>query len=81
MVQVGIKPLTREGLDTSILVVLRDARLLNYHESILGTVETSLCNGLVHFDCYPGFTISLNDQNITDALTLQIKTHNYKMAT
>jgi len=80
LVQVGVKPLSKEGLNTSILLVLQDSRLLNYDESILGTVETSLYKGPIHFDCYPNFSVSLKDKNILRALTLQIKTHNYKVA-
>lgn len=80
LVQIGIKPLTREGLDTSILLCLRDCRMLDFNDSLLGTVETSLCSGPIYFDCYPNFTVSLSDQNILDTLTLNIKTHNYKMA-
>ena len=41
-------------------------------------VETSLCGGPVHFDCFPNFTVSLKDLNILDSLTLNIKTSNYK---
>ena len=80
LVQVGAKPLTKEGLDTSLLLILRDARLLKYDESILGAVETSLCSGPIHFDSRPGLTVSLKDKNILKSLTLQIKTHNYSIA-
>ena len=79
MVQIGVKPLTREGLNTSILICLRDCRHLDFTDSLLGTVETSLCNGPIYFDCHPNFTVSLRDQNILDALTINIKTDNYKM--
>ena len=63
-----------------MLLVLRDARLLRYDESILGIVETDLCYGPIHFDCYPNFSVSLKDKNILKILTLQIKTHNYEIA-
>ena len=43
--------------------------------------ETSLYGGPVYFDCYPNFTIFLKDKNILDALTLNIKTANYKVKT
>ena len=42
-------------------------------------METSLCHGPIHFDCYPNFSISLKDKNILKSLTLQIKTHNYQI--
>ena len=36
MVQVAIKPLTRKGINASILMCLRDARFKNFKDSILG---------------------------------------------
>ena len=79
LVQAAVKPLTREGLNTSVLFCLRDKRQLRYKDSLLGTIETSLSNGPVYFDCYPNFTVSLSDQNILDTLTLDVKIHNYTM--
>ena len=61
LVQVGIKPLTKEGLNTSILAVLRDARFQNFQDFLLSSIESNLCNGPVSFDCYPNHTISLKD--------------------
>jgi len=79
LVQVGIKPLTKKGLNTSILAVLRDARFHNFQDSLLSSIESSLCSGPVSFDCYPNLTISLKDRNILQSMLLQIKTHNYHM--
>ena len=79
LVQVGAKPLTRLGLDTSVLMVLRDARELEYERSIHATIETSLSNGPIQFECHPNATLGLRDKTIMNSLILQIKTHNYKM--
>ena len=79
LVQVGVKPLNREGLNTSILATLRDKRFRNFKDSLLGTVESSLCKGPISFDCYPNFTISLEDTNLLKSLVLDIQTHNYVM--
>ncbi|PPD98630.1 hypothetical protein GOBAR_DD04341 [Gossypium barbadense] len=80
LVHVGVKPLSVEATkNTSILVVLRDKRHIMFNDSLLGTIETSLCTGLIHFICYPNFMVSLTDKNILQSLTLQIHTHNYKM--
>ncbi|GAV90380.1 MP domain-containing protein, partial [Cephalotus follicularis] len=79
LVQVTIKPLTRQGLNTSILACLRDARLLNFYDSLIGAIETSLCNGPVYFDGYPDLTISLTDKNILETLKTNIKLHGYNM--
>jgi len=59
LVQVGIKPLTKKGKNTFILAVLRDARFQNFQDSLLSSIEFSLCSDLVSFDCYPNITISL----------------------
>ncbi|GAV86628.1 LOW QUALITY PROTEIN: MP domain-containing protein, partial [Cephalotus follicularis] len=79
LVQVTIKPLTRQRLNTSILACLRDARHLNFDDSLIGAIETSLCNGPVYFDGYPDLTISLTDKNILETLKINIKLHSYNM--
>ena len=52
LVQVGIKPLTKEGLNTSIFVVLRDARFTNFRYSLLSSIESSLCSGPISFNYF-----------------------------
>jgi len=75
LVQVGVKPLIREGLNCSILMALRDTRHIKFNDSLLGTIESSLSFKPVHFDCFPNFTVGLHDPHIMKALTLNIKTH------
>ena len=75
LVQVGVKPLIREGLNNSILMALRDARHIRFDDSLLGTIETSLSNGPIHFNCFPDFSICLHDSTVIKALTLNIKIH------
>ncbi|KAL0017284.1 hypothetical protein SO802_004353 [Lithocarpus litseifolius] len=75
LVQVGVKALIRPGLNNSILLALRDTRHLRFKDSLLGTIQTSLSNGPVHFNCFPNFTLHLHDPHIMKALTLNIKTH------
>ena len=79
MVQVAVKPLTREALNASVLLCLRGDRHLRFNDSLLGMMETSLHKGLVYFNCYSNFALSLFDRNIMDALTLNIKTNGYYM--
>ncbi|GAV75354.1 MP domain-containing protein, partial [Cephalotus follicularis] len=79
LVQVTIKTLTRQGLSTSVLACLRDARHLNFDYSLIGAIETSLCNGLVYFHGYLDLTISLIDKNILETLKINIKLHCYNM--
>ena len=79
LVQIAVKPLTRRGLNTSILLCLRDARFTNFSDSILGMIESSLYNGPIHFDCFPDLTISLSEPHMLKALTLNIKTSGYQV--
>ena len=75
LVQVGVKPLIRKGLNSSILMALRDTRHIRFNDSLLGTIETSLSGEPVHFNCFPDFPIHLHDPHVLKALTLNIKTH------
>ncbi|GAV87438.1 MP domain-containing protein, partial [Cephalotus follicularis] len=79
LVQVTIKPLTRQYLSTFVLSCLRDARHLNFDDSLIRAIETSLCNGPVYFDRYQDLTISLTDKNILETLKINIKLHGYNM--
>ncbi|KAK4706224.1 hypothetical protein R3W88_034219 [Solanum pinnatisectum] len=76
LVQVAVKPLFRKGLNIPICLLLRDDRLLNFDDSLLGVLESNLAYGLVYFNCYPNFTVDIHDPNIIDTLTLNVKTKN-----
>jgi hypothetical protein len=78
-VQVAIKSLTRLGINTYVLLCLRDARFINFIISILGMIQSSLFNGPIHFDVFPNLTLSLDDINILKALTLNVLTSGYDM--
>ncbi|KAL8477606.1 hypothetical protein ACS0TY_029779 [Phlomoides rotata] len=43
----------------------------------MGIIEYSFTLGPVYFDTYPNLSLSLGDENIYDALTLNVKTHSY----
>ena len=79
LVQVAVKPLTRKGINASVLMCLKDARFKDFHTSILGMITSSLFDGLVYFNCYPDITLALDDPNIVKALTLNILTSGYDM--
>ena len=79
MVQVAIKPLTRKGINASVLMCLRDARFKNFKDSILGMITASLYDGLVYFNCYSDLTLAFDDPNIVKALTLNIASFGYHM--
>ncbi|GAV63108.1 LOW QUALITY PROTEIN: MP domain-containing protein, partial [Cephalotus follicularis] len=78
LIQVTIKPLTRQGLNTFVLACL-DARHLNFNDSLIGAIDTSLCNGPVYFNGYLDLTISLIDKNILETLKINIKLHGYNV--
>ncbi|PIN04538.1 hypothetical protein CDL12_22927 [Handroanthus impetiginosus] len=44
-IQVGLKPLTRLGLNTSALIIVRDRRHNQFKDSLLGIVESTLRDG------------------------------------
>ena len=56
-------------------MALRDTRHVRFDDSLLGTTESSLSGGPVHFNCFPNLTVALNDPHILKVLTLNIKTH------
>jgi len=78
-VQVAIKPLIDMGIDAAILMCLRDIRHNKFEDCLTGTVETSLGQGPVYFNCYPNKTVSLVDRNILDSQFLNIHFHGLDM--
>ena len=79
MVQVAIKPLTRKGINASVLMCLRDARFKIFKDSILGMITASMYDGPVYPNCYPDLTLALDDPNIVKVLTLNIASSGYHM--
>ena len=74
LVQIVIKPLTREGLNNSVLSVARDKRHKRFIDSLLGSVESTLSEGPVYFNVFPNFTVCLKDSNVQRSLMVDIKT-------
>uniref|UniRef100_A0A9I9EKC4 Uncharacterized protein n=1 Tax=Cucumis melo TaxID=3656 RepID=A0A9I9EKC4_CUCME len=56
-----------------IYIALRDKRHLNFSNSLLGIVQSSLDNDLVYFTCKLGFTVALQDKNIYNVLCFDIR--------
>ena len=79
LVQVALKPLTRKGINASVLMCLRDARFKNFKDSILDMITASLYNGPVYFNCYPDISLALDDPNIVKALILNIASSGYNI--
>ncbi|KAL0723058.1 hypothetical protein Bca4012_037657 [Brassica carinata] len=53
-------------------MLLRDKTLLKFEDSLLGAVQSNLCNGAVYFNCAPNFQVSLHDPTILNTLTLNV---------
>jgi hypothetical protein len=66
-------------LNTSVLLRLRDRRHLDFQDSLLGMVESSLYEEPIYFNCHPNYSLSLYDPTLLHVLELNIKTHGYKM--
>ena len=49
MTQVVVKPLTRIGLNTSIVMCLGDNRHLDYQDSIIWAIQARLNDGPIYF--------------------------------
>ena len=56
-------------------MALRDTHHIRFDDSLLGTIDTNLSCGLIHFDCFPNFAVNFHDPHIMKALILNIKTH------
>ena len=80
MVQIAFKPLTLKGLPETFLAALRDARNLDFRQSLMGSIESTVAYGPVYFNTQPNLQLSLSDRNILDSLTLNVKTHGYNYA-
>ncbi|WMV50616.1 hypothetical protein MTR67_044001, partial [Solanum verrucosum] len=80
MVQIAFKPLALKGLPETFLAALRDARNLNFRQSLLGSIESTVAYGPFYFNTQPNLQLSLTYSNILDALTLNVKMHGYNYA-
>ncbi|KAG5612058.1 hypothetical protein H5410_023339 [Solanum commersonii] len=80
MVQIAFTPLTLKGLPETFLAALRDVRNLNFQQSLMGSIESTVAYGPVYFNAQPNLQLSLTDSNILDASTLNVKMHSYNCA-
>jgi hypothetical protein len=78
LIQVGIKPLTRRGINAAVLLRLLDGRFTDHEQARLGMVEANISKGPIHFNVNPDLTLSLDDGAPEKALTLKINTIGYQ---
>ena len=74
LVQIAAKPLHKFGIETPILIVLRDTKATAFKDSILTCLQSNLYNSPVYLNCFLDFTVALNNLRIDKFLSLIIKT-------
>ena len=72
-VQIIIKSLFPENLNTPIVLSLHDKRLIQTHESHLGSIQGNLAYTKLMFTCYPKYSINLGDKDFDNSLSLYFK--------
>ncbi|KAG5631735.1 hypothetical protein H5410_003452 [Solanum commersonii] len=80
MVQIAFKPLTLKELPETFLAALRDVRNLNFCQSLMGSIESTVAYGPIYFNAQPNLQLFLTHSNILDVLTLNVNTHGYNYA-
>ena len=69
----SIKSLFPENLNTSIVLSLHDKRLIQTHESHLGSIQGNLAYTKLMFTYYPKYNINLGDKDFDNSLSLHFK--------
>ena len=63
----------RKGLPVVSRISLLDSRFLEYQNTVIGTVQTTLNAGTVFVTLFPNFNMSLKDPHLCDALKVQVQ--------
>ncbi|KAG5631035.1 hypothetical protein H5410_002752, partial [Solanum commersonii] len=71
---------TEQTLPETFIDALRYARNLNFRQSLIGSIESTVAYGRVYFNTPLNLQFSLTTSNILYALTLNVKTHGYNYA-
>ena len=80
MVQFGIKPLVRHGLNTSCLTCIIDTRMNDFQDALLGGFQIPLNNGPAWSQLVPRYQVSLTDPYINDFLHAYIQFNGFNVA-
>ena len=72
-VQIIIKLLFPENLNTPIILSLHDKILIQTHESHLKSIQGNLAYTKLMFTCYPKYKINLGDKDFDNSLSLYFK--------
>lgn len=71
MVQVALKP-TKVGSNISAIICLRNKDCNNFHESVWGMVESSLCNGPIYFTYFPPPQRSSSASDLSSGICIDV---------
>ena len=71
--QIIIKSLLPENLNTLIVLSLHDKRLIQTYESHLGSIQGNLAYMKLMFTYYPKYNINLGDKDFDNSLSLYFK--------
>ncbi|KAL4653421.1 hypothetical protein ACB092_01G301900 [Castanea dentata] len=63
----------KKGLPIASRIALLDSRFIEYHNAVIGTVQTTLNAGTVFVTLFPNFNMSLKDPHLYDALKVQVQ--------
>ncbi|KAF6147560.1 hypothetical protein GIB67_014679 [Kingdonia uniflora] len=75
-IQVAFKLNACRDTGAAMIAVLRDNRMNDFSQSLLGAVQADLNSQIAYFNVLPDYTTSLDDA--VNSLRLTIKTHNLK---
>ena len=74
LIQVATIPNYQLGVNMPIMMLLRDIRLLQFKDSVIVVMERNLHDGPAFFNCYPNFSIDLNNPRTIEAIKLYLRT-------
>jgi hypothetical protein len=74
-IQVMIKAIFREGIDTPIELALVDNRLIQRKDVVLGVIQGNLSCQKLKFRVHPKISVNLRDKNLNSTLSL---VHDFK---
>ncbi|XP_050919693.1 uncharacterized protein LOC127137264 [Lathyrus oleraceus] len=73
LIQIAIKLLHKLGLNTPIMLVLRDTHIKDFYNSTIAIVESNLNDGLVYFNFHPNYSMSLIDEFTKNSLVIYVQ--------
>lgn len=80
LIQFGINPLVRPGLDTSVLTCIIDSRHNTFSDALISGFQAPLHNGPVWSSALPRYQVSLSDPYINTLLQAYVQFSGFNMA-